>query len=423
MNYKLFFYFLLLSRLLQTAPLYEVYIESYYPCNGTAACGAYFPSCHFAFGPNIIGTVCFARLFADNSHPLGTLWGLQGTKDNLTQTISLIHQVGGKVKLCYGGARTQAGQTTYQIWGTPGWDTESVQDMLAQNVAAVVEKFGFDGVDFDFEDGPPPGAGAATANVIKLVRQYLNEKGLKNSILTLTLPSQILYGKIGNYDPNSPNKNPYTNPIPSQRSWIKVNPGDSQSVYPEAHAILDNLCDESTGLIDFSIINYVNWMEYCNWIAPGSTIDQQAIADVTSYHEGFYKIPFENMAVEMSCGASANVNYSPSQAANVTKWVQQNTLAGVFFWSMNQEVNYNLPNFCNTNIPSGTSENKIMSVVFKDSLAIITALESPTQIVSSPVAIRKRISNGSRSVTPGFNSAQRATNGIPSPEPPSPIEP
>ncbi len=123
----------------------------------------------------------------------------------------------------------------------------------------------------------------------------------------------------------------------------------------------------------------------------------------------------------MSVGTVANVNYSPSQSANVVKWAIQNQLAGVFFWSMNQEVNYNLPNFCNTPIPSGTPESKIMSKVFKNSLAIISEIEAPTQTVASPVATKKQISTGISSVAPSFDFQQRAKTGIPDTVPENPF--
>jgi hypothetical protein len=83
---------------------------------------------------------------------------------------------------------------------------------------------------------------------------------------------------------------------------------------------------------------------------------------------------------------------------------------------MNQEVNYNYPNFCNT------TTSTPMSTVFKDSLAIISKIASQKKNTTNSVVAGKKILNGISGVTPGFNEAQRATTGYP-PGPKTPILP
>lgn len=309
---------------------YEIYVEDweYAACVGVNSCSSCWPTCKFAWNNNTICTIAFASYGYLTSNPnAGVLYGLSQPASVLQTTAGLVHSAGGKIKMAYGGATG-----AYQLWSISGWQTPSVLYAIAQNIASACVGYGLDGVDLDFEDGPPTGAGAALATLIKNLRNLLGP----NKIITITIPAQVIGGTPTN-----------TTSDPTARTWDN---------FPEFHALLDNL-STSSGQIDFTLINHINFMEYCFGIAAGKTMVQQAISDIQSYNTGFYQIPYSKMALGLqqyccavtSCSAGESA-MDPTTAANLATWANNTGLAGVFFWDLTKELEYYTPNLCT--IPS-----------------------------------------------------------------------
>lgn len=330
-NYYLCCFFMLTvfsSRTLSAYMSYEIYVEDWQcsACVGDGSCGSCWPTCKFAWNSNTICTLAFAGYGYNTGNPNdGVVYGLVETAAMLTATANLVHNAGGKIKISYGG-----GTGGYQLWNVANWQDSNVIYAVAQNMSSACVGYGLDGIDIDFEGAPPAGGGAAVAQLIKNLRNLLGS----GKLITITMPAQVIGGVPSNIS---------SNPAPAQRTWAS---------YIEFHALLDNL-SKADGTIDFTLINHINFMEYCFGISPGNNQTQQAISDIQSYHNGFYQIPYGNMALGMEqycCGvtscATGEFAMDANTAASVATWANNNGLAGVFFWDLTKELEYFTPNLC-----------------------------------------------------------------------------
>ncbi|HKQ53483.1 MAG TPA: glycosyl hydrolase family 18 protein [Pyrinomonadaceae bacterium] len=94
-------------------------------------------------------TLAFALVRPGNAVDTTFLCTPPNTEDQIKSWMRDVQQAGQKVSLCVGG------------WAGNCWDTVTDQGALADQIVALVEDWGFDGVDFDYEgdrplDGWPP---------------------------------------------------------------------------------------------------------------------------------------------------------------------------------------------------------------------------------------------------------------------------
>lgn len=313
---------LLFPSLHLTSATYEIYLEDWQqPCLSGGGCASLYPTCKFAWNNYTVGTIAFASYGYDTGNPnAGVFYGLSENLTTLQATVNLLHSSGAKIKMSYGGA-----SDAYQMWGVANYTTAAVINAMAENITSACVGNNLDGIDFDFEANPEahPGSGLALATLIKTVRNIFNNTGNTDKILTLTIPAQTL-----------------------------------NSGYPEFLSVVVNLINPATGQLDY--IDHINFMEYCFGIKQGNTMMTQATEDITMYHtvglpynDGNYGIPYNKMALGMqmyccnpgSCAAGEQA-LNTTIADGLTKWAIAQGLAGVFFWDLNQEMNYFTPSLC-----------------------------------------------------------------------------
>jgi chitinase len=347
---------------------YEIYIEDWATqCSTTNACGSYFPTCHFAWDGNGVCTIAFASMGYNPSNAnAGVIYGLTQNKTTIQNTVSLVHASysgGAKIKLAYGGANA-----AYQLWAISNWQNSDTILNVAKNMTSACVGFGFDGIDIDFEAGPPAGAGLATAQLIKNIRSLFDNSGHQDKILTLTIGAQTL-----------------------------------NSSFPEHYSLIKNL-QNSDGSLGY--VNHINFMEYCLGIAKGNNIIQQAQADIQSYHTGEFQLPYNKMAVGMEQYCCAVTSCSVGEfamdkdsAASLTTWANNTGLAGVFWWDLNKELEYFTPSYCTMTPPPAA---------FPVSYAIKYACSQPPQKLMVGAALKtKNITSLSSNPPFGFQEKNR----------------
>ena len=306
---------------------FEIYVEDWnWNNNGQcpSTCSSCWPVCAFGgWGPNVICTIAFASYQYNTSNPNdGVILGLSEPVPTMQATIGLIHQANAKIKMAYGGANS-----AYQPWAVAGWQDSSVLYAIAQNIASACVGYGFDGVDLDFEAGPPPGSGVAYATLIKNLRQLL-----PNKIITLTVPTTQILGGLPTYPQGAPQ-------IPANRIWAN---------FSEFHAVIDNLLiADGKGGYALGYVDHINFMEYCMGIDPGNDLQTQVTKDMISFHTGIYQMPYSKMAIglnQLQCVDTPPLY--PYLATPLANWANDNGFAGVFYWDLTQDTLFNAPSSC-----------------------------------------------------------------------------
>lgn len=188
---------------------------------------------------------------------------------------NLVHSHGSKISLSVGGA-------TYPFANS---DLYSRPGNLASNINEIVQKCGFDGVDFDIEDSysvVPSDFAMQAASLINTLR-YLNT-GL---YISLTTPAQ---------------------------AWATG-------------------CYQQT-LLNLTIGNLSAWqpMEYDLWIESGSTYFNQVEFDI-NYYLNNWKVDPSKMILGLMPGSDdMNRNLTLDDALNLTKFAIDKGLLGIMTW-------------------------------------------------------------------------------------------
>lgn len=219
----------------------------------------------------------------------GTLGGLQGgmTQADITNIINQVHAKGGQVKISLGGANP-----AYYISHGNGWPNSNT---MANGIISAINKYKFDGVDFDVEDSPPPSNLAdVTSQVIQQVRQ-----ACPSTDLTLTMPGQG-----------------WSNP-----QWV-------------------NLAKECA-----PSVNRISFMEYPLWIDPNgqgagkpNSYVQQIEWDVNYYMQN-WGIPKDKVQIGIMPGSDGTTSndMTLNDAIQVAQFAKDNGMAGVMSWDMERD--------------------------------------------------------------------------------------
>jgi len=194
------------------------------------------------------------------------------------QIVNLVHSKGGKISLSVGGA-------TYPFYGS---DLYLQPGYLAGNINSVLNKCGFDGVDFDIEDS----SGSVPSNFANQSASLINTLRSLNSNLyiTLTTPAQ---------------------------AWA---PGCYQQQ-----------------LINLTIGNLDAWqpMEYDLWVEAGSTYANQIQYDINFYLTSWSVSPSKIILGLMPGKDDLNRDLTLQDALNSTTFAIQKGLQGVMTWDAN----------------------------------------------------------------------------------------
>lgn len=202
------------------------------------------------------------------------------TLDKTKQIVDYVHSNNGNISLSIGGA-------TYAFYGS---DLYTLPGFLAGNINTVLNKCGFDGVDFDIEDssGNVPSNFANTAASLINTLRTLNE-GL---YISLTTPAQ---------------------------AW-------GAGMYQKS-------------LLDLVIGNINVWqpMEYDLWIESGLSYAGQIEFDINYYLSAWSVNPGKIVLGLMPGKDDMGRDLTLQDALNLTTYGMQNNLVGIMTWDANND--------------------------------------------------------------------------------------
>lgn len=225
------------------------------------------------------------------------------TAESLKADIEKVHAQGGLVKLSLGGA-------TFAMSSVVKDEASAI--LLGQQIARVCAQEGFDGVDFDIEDGSTP------ANLQVLVYQTCRELLGSEALISYTIPA------------SSENFEPYSSVIKQAGQY-------------------------------FSAINVMCYDYY--WSGYDPLQDFAALNNLGITND---KIVWGIMPGQAD---DPNENVSASQAAAIAHQAQQLGLAGVMIWDANRDTNHrtgctpNQSSVYQTGQPDGTYINAISNAL------------------------------------------------------------
>lgn len=204
---------------------------------------------------------------------LGTM-----TIDDVVQLTTLVHSNNSKISLSIGGA-------TYPFYGS---DLYNQPGDLANNINILVNKCGFDGVDFDIEDA----SSIVPSNFANNAASLINTLKSLNADLNITLTT-------------------------AAQAWAPTN-------YQQ-------------NLLNLTIGNLNAWqpMEYDLWIDPASNYYDQIQYDI-NYYLGTWSVNPDKIILGLMPGKDdQSKDLSLQSALNLTDFAKSKGLQGVMIWSSN----------------------------------------------------------------------------------------
>ena len=220
--------------------------------------------------------LAFASFNFDSQDYIPGFGGL--TMDDTKQIVDLVHQHNGHISLSVGGA-------TYPFAGS---DLYSRPGDLATNINAILLKCGFDGVDFDIEDGGVPSDFANNAASLINTLKSLNP----SLYITLTTAAQAWGG----------------------------------GMYQQQ-------------LINYTIGNLDAWqpMEYDLWIASGNSYTDQIKYDI-DYYMTTWGVSADKMILGLMPGNDdMGRNLTLQDALNMTDYAKTKGMKGVMTWDADND--------------------------------------------------------------------------------------
>jgi hypothetical protein len=225
--------------------------------------------------PNTRVILAFASFNFSNTDYIPGLDNM--SMEDVIKLTALVHSVNGKISLSVGGA-------TYPFYGSDLYDKPGD---LANNINTVLNKCGFDGVDFDIEDSSSVPAdfadtAASLINTLRSINSTLN--------ITLTTPAQ---------------------------AW-------SASNYQQH-------------LINLTIGNLNAWMpmEYDLWIDPSLNYFSQVEFDINYYLSTWGVNPNKIILGLMPGKDDANHDMTLQYALDLTSFAKSKNLQGIMTWTAN----------------------------------------------------------------------------------------
>ena len=196
--------------------------------------------------------------------------------DDLKKVTDLVHSKSAKISLSIGGA-------TYPFYKSELFERPGD---LANNINVLINKCGFDGVDFDIEDS----SSVVPANFSTNAASLINTLRSLNKDLNITLTT-------------------------AAQAWAPNN-------YQKS-------------LIDLTIGNLNAWqpMEYDIWIDSTSNYYNQIQWDINFYMNNWSVPPSKIILGLMPGKDDINNNLSLQNALNLTSFAKNNNLQGVMIWS------------------------------------------------------------------------------------------
>ena len=222
--------------------------------------------------------------------------------DDLKKFTDLVHSVGGKVSLSIGGA-------TYPFNGS---DLFNRPGDLAANINILLNKCGFDGVDFDIEDS----FSNAESNFVTNAASNFVTNAASNTVSNTA----------SNFVTNAAS---LINTLKSLNNTLNI------TLTTAAQAWAPNNYQQS--LLDLTIGNLNAWqpMEYDLWIDPSLTYYDQIEYDInyylTKWNINSNKIILGLMPGSDDLGRNLNLQY----ALDLTSFAKTKNLQGVMTWSAN----------------------------------------------------------------------------------------
>jgi chitinase len=209
--------------------------------------------------------------------------------DEVKKITDLVHSNGGKISLSIGGA-------TYPFYGS---DLYNRPGDLASNINQILNRCGFDGVDFDIEDSYQNVPSDFSNNAASLINTL---KSLNNNLyITLTTAAQAW--AVGCY----------------QQQLINLTIGNLSAWQP---------------------------MEYDLWIDPSSNYYNQIIYDI-NFYLNTWSVPSNKIILGLMPGNDdMNHDLTLQNALNLTSYAINKNLLGVMTWDANIDgngVNGNAP--------------------------------------------------------------------------------
>lgn len=197
------------------------------------------------------------------------------TMDDVKNVINMVHEVGAHISLSIGGA-------TYPLYGS---DLYTEPELLAENIAGLLENAGFDGVDFDIEDSynvVPANFATTAATIITTLRELQPDLNI-----TLTTPAQ---------------------------AW-------SAEMYQRT-------------LLNLTIESLTAWqpMEYDILINQGSDYTTQIQYDI-NYYMTEWNVPADKIILGLMCGPDDEDHVlTLKNALDMATFAQTEELQGIMLW-------------------------------------------------------------------------------------------